>query len=262
MSTIKAINFQHPSSANVNMVTDVSGNVSFGNNVTIAGNTTFAKNLILNGLTSGTITLAANAVAGTSTLTLPAVTDTLVGLAATQTLTNKTLTSPTITGAVVSSMGSSVLTSDTAKPSTSGTTVDFTSIPSWVKRVTVMFSGVSTSGTNNYIIQLGYGATPTYVTSGYLGSATTQGGTSTSFSTGLMFNNSPSATDAYSGIATITNITGNAWTMTSMIGNTVNNNMRYGAGNVSTVTVLTAIRITTVGSTDTFDAGNINIMYE
>jgi len=250
MSTVKATNIQEPNSATVNITLGTSGQV------------TLAKSPVLNGSTSGTLTIAAPAVAGTNTITFPAATDTVATLAATQTLTNKTLTSPTITGAVVSSMASSVLTSATAQASTSGTSIDFTGIPSWVKRVTVMFSGVGTSGTNNYIIQLGYGATPTYVTSGYLGSATTQGGTSTSFSTGLMFNNSPSATDAYSGIATITNITGNAWTMTSMIGNTVNNNMRYGAGNVSTVSVLTAVRITTVGSTDTFDAGTINIMYE
>jgi len=45
----------------------------------------------LNGATSGSITIDAPAVAGTNTLTLPAVTDTLVGLAATQTLTNKSV---------------------------------------------------------------------------------------------------------------------------------------------------------------------------
>jgi hypothetical protein len=51
------------------------------------------------GSTSGTTTLQATAVAGTTTLTLPAATDTLVGKATTDTLTNKTLTAPTITGA-------------------------------------------------------------------------------------------------------------------------------------------------------------------
>jgi hypothetical protein len=218
----------------------------------------------LNGSTSGTLTIAAPAVAGTNTITFPAATDTVATLAATQTLTNKTLTSPTITGAVVSSMASSVLTSATAQTAPPATPqyFDFTGIPSWVKRVTVMFSGVSTSGSNNYIIQLGYGATPTYVTSGYLGSVVAGGGTATSFSTGFMLNNGSVLTDAYSGIATITNITGNAWTMTSVLGITTNNAGRWGGGNVSTVTVLTAIRITTVGSTDTFDAGTINIMYE
>ena len=52
----------------------------------------------ISGSTSGTTTLQATAVAGTTTLTLPAATDTLVGKATTDTLTNKTLTSPTITG--------------------------------------------------------------------------------------------------------------------------------------------------------------------
>jgi hypothetical protein len=51
------------------------------------------------GSTSGSTTVQATAVAGTTTLTLPAATDTLVGRATTDTLTNKTLTSPTITDA-------------------------------------------------------------------------------------------------------------------------------------------------------------------
>ena len=51
------------------------------------------------GSTSGTTTVQATAIAGTTTLTLPAATDTLVGKATTDTLTNKTLTSPTINDA-------------------------------------------------------------------------------------------------------------------------------------------------------------------
>jgi len=96
----------------------------------------------LNGATSGSVTIDAPAVAGTNTLTLPAVTDTLVGLAATQTLTNKIIQGGAITSA-------------TAQASTSGTSIDFTSIPSWVKRITVMFNGVSLSGTSSILIQLG-----------------------------------------------------------------------------------------------------------
>jgi len=59
------------------------------------------SSVIIAGDTSGTVTLAAPAVAGTTTLTLPATTDTLVGKTTTDTLTNKTLTSPTITGATI-----------------------------------------------------------------------------------------------------------------------------------------------------------------
>ena len=55
------------------------------------------------GSTSGSTTVQATAVAGTTTLTLPAATDTLVGKATTDTLTNKTLTSPSISSATLSS---------------------------------------------------------------------------------------------------------------------------------------------------------------
>ena len=54
------------------------------------------------GSTSGITTVQATAIAGTNTLTLPAVNnDTLVGKATTDTLTNKTLTAPVINGATI-----------------------------------------------------------------------------------------------------------------------------------------------------------------
>jgi hypothetical protein len=59
----------------------------------------------ISGSTSGTTTLQATAVAGTTTLTLPAATDTLVGKETTDTLTNKSLTSPTITGVATFAAG-------------------------------------------------------------------------------------------------------------------------------------------------------------
>jgi hypothetical protein len=64
------------------------------------------SSLGFSGSTSGTTTMQATAVAGTTTLTLPAATDTLVGKATTDTLTNKTLTSPVINGATI---GTSVI---------------------------------------------------------------------------------------------------------------------------------------------------------
>lgn len=100
--TLKTTLIQNPSSADVNITLGTAGEI------------TLAKSPVLNGSTSGTITIAAPAVAGTNTLTLPAVTDTLVGVAATQTLTGKTLTSPTITGAFLSAGTASVAPLDFA----------------------------------------------------------------------------------------------------------------------------------------------------
>jgi len=74
--------------------TSVGLNVGSGKTLTLAGTVKFA------GSTSGTTTVAATAVAGTTVLTLPAATDTLVGKATTDTLTNKTLTGAAMNGTV------------------------------------------------------------------------------------------------------------------------------------------------------------------
>lgn len=152
------------------------------------------------------------------------------------------------------------LQSATAVASTSGTSIDFTGIPLWVKRVTVMFSGVSTNGTSNLIVQLGSGS---FTTSGYLGSSTdTTGTTQTNFTSGFIFNNSVNATQTYGGLMTIVNLTGNTWAESSMLGDSAGAAMRYGAGSVPLSGTLDRVRITTAGGTNTFDAGTINLIYE
>jgi hypothetical protein len=85
--------------------TSVGLNIGTGKTITLAGTTKFA------GSTSGTTTLQATAVAGTTTITLPAATDTLVGKATTDTLTNKTLTAPVIS--TISNTGTLTLPTST-----------------------------------------------------------------------------------------------------------------------------------------------------
>ena len=155
------------------------------------------------------------------------------------------------------------LQSATAVASTSGTSIDFTGIPSWVKRITLMFSGVSTNGTSSTIVQLGTGATPTYTTSGYLGSAaTSSGATVTNFSTGFMVNNSVGAASVVHGHIVIINISGNTWVESAVLALSDSANTRDSAGSITLGDVLTAIRITTVAGANTFDAGTINYIYE
>jgi hypothetical protein len=154
------------------------------------------------------------------------------------------------------------ITSGTAQASTSGTSIDFTSIPSWVKRITVMFNGVSTSGTSNPLIQLGAGSV---TTSGYVSTgANLQNNISpqvASSTAGLILGEISLAAALISGHMVITNVSGNIWTASSY-GKHSTDRCFIGGGTVTLSGTLDRVRITTVNGTDTFDAGSINILYE
>ena len=157
------------------------------------------------------------------------------------------------------------ITRGTAVASTSGTSIDFTALPAWVKKITVMFSGVSTSGTSNKQIQLGTGST-TYTTTGYVGATgyVTTAVSPLSVTTGFGLQNGGAAADTNSGLITIVNISGNNWVCsgTTSTNNASQPGLIYTNGQISLAAALTAVRITTVNGTDTFDAGSINILYE
>jgi len=177
-----------------------------------------------------------------------------------------TLTSPTLSSPVTSGTptGVGVLTSGTSQASTSGTSIDFTSIPSWVKRITVMFNGVSTSGSSVVTMLLGTGST-TYATSGYLGTMfATIGGSSaaSNFTTAITTADTGAATWLRNGNYVFTNITGNTWTFSGSLANSDSARTNLTSGSIALGAALTAVRITTVNGTDTFDAGSINILYE
>lgn len=220
----------------------------------------------LNGSTSGQITLTPPAVAGTNTITLPAVTDTMVGLAATQTLTNKTLTSPTLTsptmsGAVVSTMASSVITIYGTSQTASGSAVNFTGIPSWVKRITVQINGLSYAAAGQGILRIGSSAT--LVTTGYTSNCVVSNSTAVSTSAqtdGFGQLNTSAAATTINGVYILTSMGSNTWNFCSQVFRTTDNTGVTGTGFIALAGALDVLSL--VATSSTFDAGTINILYE
>lgn len=199
----------------------------------------------LNGST-GYTEIDAPAVAGSNTLLLPA--------------SNGSAYQVVRNGATAGSLEfTDKIVSGTAQASTSGTSIDFTSIPSWVKRITVMFDGVSTTSTSP--IGVAVGTVAGFITSGYEGGASNQAATFTANTNCLLINPASIAAGASRGHAILTLISSNRWIFSAGVQNGSTN--LAGAGGAITLSgTLDRVRITTVNGTDTFDAGSINILYE
>lgn len=204
--------------------------------------------LALKGATSGSVTLDVPAVAGSSLITVPAVTGTLITTADADTVTPAMLSQP--------------LTRMTAQNSTSGTSIDFTGIPSWARRITVLFNGVSTNGISLVRVQIGGGSVET---SGYVAgcSQVGTGAVAATSTAGFDFHHgAPSAADVKSGQFTVYNVSGNQWVASYVITNTNNGYHQIGGGTKTTAAALDRVRVTTVNGTDTFDSGSVNVLYE
>lgn len=152
----------------------------------------------------------------------------------------------------------------TAVATTSGTAIDFTGIPSWVKRITVLLNGVSTTGTSNIIIQLGTAGS--FETTGYDGGSWQANVTVTAYSSGFMLGNSNVAAANVKETLVLNLIDPTTNTFVGFGTGAVNSagggNAHIQGGSKSLSGTLTRIRLTTVGGTDTFDAGSVNILVE
>lgn len=151
----------------------------------------------------------------------------------------------------------------TAVASTSGTSINFTGLPSWVKRITVIFNGVSLNSTADLLLQIGTGGTPT--TSGYLSYLGRSGGSAanSSATNGYVLTAIGTASNLVYGSVVLTNISGNIWVSSGSLSSFTTVAWGYTSGGTGTVaSTLDMVRITSTSGTDTFDAGSINILYE
>ena len=153
------------------------------------------------------------------------------------------------------------LTLATSVAATSGTSIDFTGIPSWAKRITLMFSGVSTNSSGSLLVQIGdSGGIESTGYSSAAGGGFGNGQTDTS-SAGFLIEPTlqTGASSVRHGSMIISLLTGNTWVeQMSAYGSAGHS---CGGGSKTLSGTLDRVRLTTT-STDTFDAGSVNIIYE
>jgi hypothetical protein len=212
-------------------------------NIITAGNSTNGGTQIVTD-TSGTLDIKTGTGSGTTAISIDA------------------SQNVTITGTISASGGvSGGIRSGTAVASTSGTSIDFTGIPAGVKRITVMFSGVSTNSTGHILVQIGATTTPT--TTGYTSATAISFGTNnvlqTTSTAGYVVYDG-NAANTVTGSLTIFLI--NTGLYISSHSCTVANGGVNGGGTLNLGSSAGMVRVTTTTGTDTFDAGTINIFYE
>jgi hypothetical protein len=165
-------------------------------------------------------------------------------------------------GAVDLAAGATAIVRDTAKATTSGVAVEFTGIPSWARRITLLFNGVSTNGASDILAQLGTGGAPT--TSGYTGNAVfswASGVVPVSSTAGIpVFNNAASYN--HFGELVFTNISGNTWLASGQFVSTGTAGCIVSGGVVTLAGALNYLRVVSANGTAAFDAGQINLFYE
>lgn len=164
-------------------------------------------------------------------------------------------------GVTIRTLGESQLVMGTAQSTATGAVAyDFTGIPSWVKRITVMFSGVSTNGSSVPIIQLGDAGG--VETTGYLGGVAVNGAAA-NYTTGIGLGTSgEAATTIRHGSVILSAMGSNLWVAQGVIGRSDGAQAASTGSSKTLSDTLTQVRITTVNGTDTFDAGTVNIMWE
>lgn len=219
-------------------------------NIITAGNSTNGGTAITTD-TSGTLNIVTGSGSGSNAITIDA---------------SQAVVMPgnlTVSGTLTASGGvSGGIRSGTAVASTSGTSIDFTSLPTGLKRITVMFSAVSLSSTANILVQGGVGGS--IDSTGYASASITSNGAGSggvSSSTAGYIIRLGGAAASFSGHMVLTLVGSNVWVNSHAGTYDASSTCIVGGGTNTFSGTLDTIRITSTGA-DTFDAGSINILYE
>lgn len=143
--------------------------------------------------------------------------------------------------------------------SASGTAVDFTSIPAWVKRITMSFESLSTTGTTGISLQLGDSGG--IETAGYLCGTSNSQSSTTEF---ILTGGSSAAAAVYHGsvVLSLIDAATNKWAASANVARSDVAACFSLGGSKATSAVLDRVRIKSGNGVETFDAGTINILYE
>lgn len=235
---------------------------------TLSGTITVAEDavFVFEGATSDAfeLTLTPGDPTADRTVTLPDATTTLVGTDAAQVLTNKTFVAPALgtpaSGVLTNCTNSTI--SGAVQSTASGTAFDFNSLPTGIKRITISFSNVSLSGTDDILVQIGDSGG--IETSGYVSAC----GVFDNSSQGVVSSSSGflvavgGSTRAFSGTVILTLVDSATFSWVSSVSGKITSGLvDVGGGDKALTAELDRVRITRSG-TDTFDSGSVNILYD
>lgn len=173
-----------------------------------------------------------------------------------------TISGSTPTFSVANGYAGGTITAGTVVTAPSTANIDFTSIPSWVQKITIGYAGTSTNGGSILLIRLGtsggvqttgYVDTYTYTGPGQAGASTTVGFAIYNDTAGVL----------RSGIITLSrvNSANGTWAAQGFVG-TSQNYIQTTGGYITLSGTLTTVRLTTVNGTDLYNTGSVNILYE
>lgn len=160
----------------------------------------------------------------------------------------------------IQTLVSSTARYETTQASTSGTAINFTTKLTGASSIVLTFSGVSTSGTDNWLVQIGSGS---YTSTGYINNGGYIFGATcanSQFTTGFNIR-SANSTNAISGFLQLELLDSstNTWSCSGMLASGIDATTYITAGNVTLGGAIDRLRVTTTGGSQTFDAGSIGL---